>query len=214
MDDLAVNRIIQIIPCSGLWIHSVVVHGDPWPATSAEFNPIVAVALAKAYVGWEPDVVASEALLPIDSSGLMVGLLDRFPNERLRVDHLLYHDADFEVLGRRLKPYALPRTCYNYTHESDDEFVRFYQYNHHSRAPLAEPVPHDNKQDEKDDFRVEKIIQIIPASGLWLDRIVCDGLALPGPTLRRSLRSRWFRSRHPTSILFCRMQLYPSLATI
>ena len=75
------NRIIQIIPSSGLWIHSVVVRGDPPPATIAEFNPIVALALAEVHVGWKPDVVVSEALVPIDSSGLMVGLLERFPND-------------------------------------------------------------------------------------------------------------------------------------
>jgi hypothetical protein len=142
----------------------------------------VALALAEVHVGWKPDVVVSEALVPIDCSGLMVGLLERYPNERLRVDQLLYHDADFELLGRRLKPYATPRTCYNYTHESGDDFVRFYLHNDHSRAQPAGPtVPHDNKQDHITDFRVENIIQIIPASGLWMDRIVNDGQALPGP---------------------------------
>jgi hypothetical protein len=150
------------------------------PATSAEFIPIVAVALAEIHV-YEHAVV-SEALLPIESSGLMVGWLERFPNERLRVDHFIYHDADFEVLGRSLKAYAVPRSCFNYTHEIGDEFSRYYDYNHHSRAQLAGPtVPHDNKRDESDDFRLEKIIQIIPSSGLWMDRIVNDGLALPGP---------------------------------
>ena len=181
MYDLTVNRIIQIIPCSGLWIHSVVVQGDPLPATSAEFNPIVAVALAEVHVAYEPAVV-SEALLPIDSSGLMVGWLERLPNERLRVDQLIYHDADFAVLGRCLKAYAVPRSCYNYHYESCDEFSRHYYYDRHSRAQPAGPTaPHDHKRDESEDFRVEKIIQIIPASGLWMDRVVDDGVALPGP---------------------------------
>ena len=180
MCDLTVNRIIQVIPCSGLWIHNVVVQGDPWPATSAEFNPIVAVALAEVHVGYEPAVV-SEALLPIDSSGLMVGLLERFPQERLRVDHFIYHDADFEMLGRRLKAHAVPRSYYNYTHESRD-LSEYYYFNHHFRAQPAGPtVSDDDKQDERGDFRLEKIIQIIPASGLWMDGIVNDGLAPSGP---------------------------------
>src|SRR5215831_13925687 len=152
MDDLSVNRIIQIVPCSGLWIHSVVVQGDPLPATSAEFIPIVAVALAEVPVSYGP-AFASEALLPIGSSELMAGLLERFPNERLRVDHFIYHDADFEVLGRRLKAYAVPRSCYNYTHESGDDFFNYY--NHQSRAQPAGPTaPHDNKRDEGEDFRL------------------------------------------------------------
>jgi len=178
-EDLIVNRIIQIIPCSCLWIHSVVIQGDPWPPSIAEFNPIVAVALAEVHVAYERAFV-SEALLPIDSSGLMVGLLERFPNERLRVDHLIYHDADFEVLGRRLKAYAVPRSCYNYTREPD--FAEYYYYDHHFGAQPAGPtVTDDNKRNESKDFRIEKIIQIIPSSGLWMDRIVNDGPALPGP---------------------------------
>jgi hypothetical protein len=181
-DDLTVSGIIQIVLCSGLWIHGVVVQGGPWPATIAECCPIVAVALAEVHVTYEPAIL-SEASLAIDSSGLMVGFLERFPNERLRVNRLIYHDADFEVLGRRLKAYAVPRSCYNYTQESDDDFARSYYYNHHSRVqPAAGPTaPHDNKPVESKDFRVEKIIQVIPASGLWMDRIVDDGMALPGP---------------------------------
>jgi hypothetical protein len=177
MDDLTVNRIIQIIPSSGLWIHSVVVHGDPFPPMIAEFKPIVALALAEVHVSWEQGVV-SEALLPIDSNGLMVGLLERFPNERLRVDLLLYHDADFELLGRRLKAYAVPRTCYNYTNQSGDDFVRFCYY---QAQPAGPTVPHDSRQRENKEFRVKKILQIIPSAGLWMDRIVNDGQPLPGP---------------------------------
>ncbi|HLQ88793.1 MAG TPA: hypothetical protein VK148_02020 [Xanthobacteraceae bacterium] len=181
MYDLSVNKIVQIIPCSGLWIHSIVVQGDPLPATVAEFKPIVAVVLAEVHVSYEPAVV-SDALLPIDSDGLMVGLLERSPNERLRVDRLIYHDADFEVFGHRLKTYARPRSCYNYTQEDGDDFVASYYYNHHSRGQPAESTaPHDHKREEGEDFRLEKIIQIIPTSGLWMDRIVNDGLPLPGP---------------------------------
>jgi hypothetical protein len=172
-NDLTVNRIIQIIPCSCLWMHHVVIQGDPWPPGIAEFNPIVAMALADVHVGYERAVV-SEALLPIDSSGLMVGLLERFPNERLRVDLLIYHDADFEVLGHRLKKYAVPRSCYNYIQEPD--FCEYYYLNHHFGAQPTEPAVHESK-----DFRLEKIIQIIPASGLWMDRIVNDAWVLPGP---------------------------------
>jgi hypothetical protein len=93
MDDLTVSGIIQIVPCSGLRIRSVVVQGGPWPATIAEFCPIVAVALVEVHVAYEPAVL-SEALLPIDSNGLMVSFLERFPNERLKVNRLIYHDAD------------------------------------------------------------------------------------------------------------------------
>ena len=169
------------MPCSGLWVHRVVVQGDPWPATSTEFEPIVAVALAEVHVGYEPAVM-SEALLPIDSSGMMLGHLERYPNERLRVDKVVYHDVDFEVLGNRLKKHAVPRSCYAYTQESGDEFVRSYYFNRHPRTQMDEStVTHDNEQNESRGLQLEKIVQIIPASGLWLERIVKDGLALPGP---------------------------------
>ena len=44
----------------------------------------------------------------------MRGLIERWPNEGLRIERQIYDDADFDDLGIKLKDGAVPRSWYNY----------------------------------------------------------------------------------------------------
>src|SRR5215470_4409437 len=122
MEDLEVRKVLQIIPSTGLWLRYVSVRGEP--RTSAEFEPVVAIALVEVNAPYDR-LFLSEGLVPIGCSGMMWGLVERFPFEGMRVERSVFHDVDFDARGSRLKHNAIGRATHSYAWESGADFASF-----------------------------------------------------------------------------------------
>src|SRR5262245_19646370 len=174
MEDLEVRKVIQVIPSTGLWLRHVE------PRTSAEFEPVVAIALVEVNAPHDR-LFLSEGLLPICSSGMMWGLVEQFPIEGLRMERSIFHDADFESRGSRLRQNATERASHNYTWESGTDFARFVLSSEREKSGEADDNPDFQtpaaQTPGSHDYRVEKVVEIVSLSGLWLSR--AEGQ--PGP---------------------------------
>jgi hypothetical protein len=178
MEDLDVRKVIQIIPSTSLWLRHVTVRGEP--RTSAEFEPVVAIALVEVSAPHDR-LFLSEGLLPIGCSEMMWGLVEQFPLERMRAERSIFHDVDFDVRGSRLKQNAIARATHNYTWKTGIDFARFVfsrerdeageSANNLDMPAMAMQAPVSR------DYHVKRIIELVPSSGLWLSR----AKGQPGP---------------------------------
>jgi len=178
MEDLEVRTVMQIIPSTGLWLRSVAVRGEP--RTSAEFEPVVAIALVEVNAPHDR-LFLSEGLVPIGCSEMMWGLVERFPFEGLRVERSVFHDVDFDARGSRLKQNAIARATHSYTWESGTDFASFVFDRERDEASESSDNPEmpamAAQAPGSRDYHVKRVVGLIPSSGLWLSR--AEGQ--PGP---------------------------------
>lgn len=112
-----VKGVRQLIPSSGLWLH---IESQKADRPSAEFEPIVAIALVD-IVSPSDAHFLTQGMMPVTSGTLMYGLFERTPFLGLIVRYRIYHDADFEELGVRLRPNAKPRAWHIIPAQSEPE---------------------------------------------------------------------------------------------
>ena len=124
MEDMYLEEVIQLIQSQGLWLQHVAKDGGSFE--SHEFQPVVAIALVRIRTPHDRYFL-KEAIVPVTSDDLMRGLLDRTPNEGLRIKRNIFHDCDFETLGHKLKDGAKPRAYHDYTLYTGLDMARFIQ---------------------------------------------------------------------------------------
>ena len=103
-EDLDIKAVRQLVPSSGLWLREV--HNK---TKEESFLPVVAIALVDV-TSPSPPHFLDQAVVPITSNDMMYGALERTPYLGLKVRYSIFHDADFEELGIRLKVGAKPRS--------------------------------------------------------------------------------------------------------
>jgi hypothetical protein len=117
-EDLEIKAVRQLVASSGLWLREV--HNK----TKEEcFRPVVALALVDV-TSPSPSHFLDQAIVPITTNDMMYGALERTPYLGLKVRYSIFHDADFEERGVRLKEGAKPRSVHSipvdpYAHQSD-----------------------------------------------------------------------------------------------
>ncbi len=105
-EDFEIKAVRQLIPSSGLWLRVT-----KNKTKEERFEPVTAIALVD-IASPSPPHFLDQAVMPITSDTLMYALLERTPYLGLNVRYEIFHDADFEELGVRLKPNARPRSVH------------------------------------------------------------------------------------------------------
>src|SRR5215471_7384973 len=68
--------------------------------------------------------VLPHAIIPLTSDDLMRGVIAKSANGGVRVERKVFHDADFDELGFRLKPNSTPRSFYNFARGDAVDYAR------------------------------------------------------------------------------------------
>jgi hypothetical protein len=88
-----------------------------------DFTPIVAIAMVQ-ITSPNESFILPHAVIPFTTDDLMRGLIAKSPNEGFRVERKVFHDADFDEPGFRLKPKSVPRSFYNFARGDAVDYAR------------------------------------------------------------------------------------------